>query len=58
MAKDDSTLADKEAILASLNIKAMTFDSTVFSNGEDIDNQSVSLKDSHIQGRTCHWVLL
>lgn len=26
---DDPTLADKEAILASLNIKAMTFDDTI-----------------------------
>ena len=26
---DDATLADKEAILASLNIKAMTFDDTI-----------------------------
>lgn len=26
---DDSNLADKEAILASLNIKAMTFDDTI-----------------------------
>ncbi|KAL1460188.1 hypothetical protein WDU94_012124 [Cyamophila willieti] len=33
---DDPTLADKEAILASLNIKAMTFDDTigVLSQGE------------------------
>lgn len=29
---DDATLADKEAILASLNIKAMTFDDTMSSN--------------------------
>ena len=26
---DDPTMADKEAILASLNIKAMTFDDTI-----------------------------
>ena len=35
---EDPTLADKEAILASLNIKAMTFDDTigVLSQGEEI----------------------
>ena len=35
---DDPTLADKEAILASLNIKAMTFDDTigVLSHSENI----------------------
>ena len=35
---EDPTLADKEAILASLNIKAMTFDDTigVLSQGEKI----------------------
>lgn len=34
---DDPTLADKEAILASLNIKAMTFDDTI---GKDKDGSS------------------
>lgn len=36
---DDPTLADKEAILASLNIKAMTFDDTigVLSQSKSID---------------------
>ena len=35
---EDPTLADKEAILASLNIKAMTFDDTigVLSQGENV----------------------
>lgn len=39
---DDPTLADKEAILASLNIKAMTFDDTigVLSQGIGIGNAS------------------
>ncbi|KAG8229685.1 hypothetical protein J437_LFUL010274 [Ladona fulva] len=32
---DDPTLADKEAILASLNIKAMTFDDTIGGNEQD-----------------------
>ena len=36
---DDPTLADKEAILASLNIKAMTFDDTI----------GVLSKGNHIQ---------
>ena len=34
---DDPTLADKEAILASLNIKAMTFDDTI-----GVLNQSIT----------------
>ena len=34
--RDDPTLADKEAILASLNIKAMTFNGKVTSNGEEL----------------------
>jgi len=38
---DDPTLADKEAILASLNIKAMTFDDTigVLTQGKKNDNE-------------------
>ena len=36
---DDPTMADKEAILASLNIKAMTFDDTI----------GVLSKGNHIQ---------
>lgn len=38
---DDPTLADKEAILASLNIKAMTFDDTigVLSHGKSVLKQ-------------------
>ncbi|RWS30797.1 calcium-activated potassium channel slowpoke-like isoform X10, partial [Leptotrombidium deliense] len=44
---DDPTLADKEAILASLNIKAMTFDDTIgvittTSNGIGIGNLNAS----------------
>ncbi|XP_055677169.1 calcium-activated potassium channel slowpoke isoform X3 [Lutzomyia longipalpis] len=38
---DDPTLADKEAILASLNIKAMTFDDTIgvlSQRGSELDN--------------------
>lgn len=38
---DDPTLADKEAILASLNIKAMTFDDTIgvlSQNSENAEN--------------------
>ena len=34
--RDDPTLADKEAILASLNIKAMTFNGKVTNNGEEL----------------------
>lgn len=41
---DDSNLVDKEAILCSLNIKAMTFDDTVgilhCSGNSGIDNAS------------------
>ena len=33
--RDDPTLADKEAILASLNIKAMTFNGKVTSKGKE-----------------------
>lgn len=42
---DDPTLADKEAILASLNIKAMTFDDTigVLSQGNFIINLYIKL---------------
>lgn len=42
---DDPTLADKEAILASLNIKAMTFDDTIgvlSQRGPDFDNLSAA----------------
>ena len=35
---DDPTLADKEAILASLNIKAMTFDDTIGVLNQNNDN--------------------
>ena len=40
---DDPTLADKEAILASLNIKAMTFGDII----TNIDT-SINVHDSHI----------
>ncbi|XP_016981801.1 calcium-activated potassium channel slowpoke isoform X30 [Drosophila rhopaloa] len=42
---DDPTLADKEAILASLNIKAMTFDDTIgvlSQRGPEFDNLSAT----------------
>ncbi|XP_073818753.1 calcium-activated potassium channel slo isoform X22 [Musca autumnalis] len=42
---DDPTLADKEAILASLNIKAMTFDDTIgvlSQRGPEFDNLSAA----------------
>ncbi|KAM8704017.1 hypothetical protein ACLKA7_008612 [Drosophila subpalustris] len=42
---DDPTLADKEAILASLNIKAMTFDDTIgvlSQRGPEFDNLSTT----------------
>ncbi|XP_037912306.1 calcium-activated potassium channel slowpoke isoform X1 [Hermetia illucens] len=42
---DDPTLADKEAILASLNIKAMTFDDTIgvlSQRGSEFDNLNTS----------------
>lgn len=42
---DDPTLADKEAILASLNIKAMTFDDTIgvlSQRGPEFDNLNTS----------------
>ena len=41
---DDPTLADKEAILASLNIKAMTFDDTigVLNHSKKIDDDLVN----------------
>ncbi|XP_065372397.1 calcium-activated potassium channel slowpoke isoform X16 [Calliphora vicina] len=42
---DDPTLADKEAILASLNIKAMTFDDTIgvlSQRGPEFDNLTAS----------------
>lgn len=42
---DDPTLADKEAILASLNIKAMTFDDTIgvlSQRGAEFDNLNTS----------------
>ena len=38
---DDPTLADKEAILASLNIKAMTFDDTI-----GVLNANMSMSDT------------
>ena len=38
---DDPTLADKEAILASLNIKAMTFDDTI-----GVLNSNMNMSDS------------
>ena len=43
---DDTNLADKEAILASLNIKAMTFDDTIGGNptNEDPAQQSEDAK--------------
>ena len=37
---DDPTLADKEAILASLNIKAMTFDDTIGVLNQSMLNRS------------------
>ena len=40
---DDPTLADKEAILASLNIKAMTFDDTI-----GVLNSNMNMSDSLI----------
>ena len=42
---DDPTLADKEAILASLNIKAMTFDDTI-----GVLNHSKKIDDDHVNG--------
>lgn len=45
---DDPTLADKEAILASLNIKAMTFDE-ITTNANN--NQSVGQISTHVQRR-------
>ncbi|XP_054269071.1 calcium-activated potassium channel slowpoke-like isoform X1 [Macrosteles quadrilineatus] len=43
---DDPTLADKEAILASLNIKAMTFDDTIGVLSQD-DSGVVSARNEH-----------
>ena len=48
---DDPTLADKEAILASLNIKAMTFDDTI-----GVLSQSESALASAVS-RLSHWQL-
>ena len=55
---DDPTLADKEAILASLNIKAMTFDDTigVLSQGTvafQVD-EIFYLKPQHAQFISCY----
>ena len=36
VSRDDPTLADKEAILASLNIKAMAFNGKVTGKGEEL----------------------
>lgn len=46
---DDPTLADKEAILASLNIKAMTFDDTigVLNQGALLHHYSFGIKYFH-----------
>ncbi|KAI1285718.1 Calcium-activated potassium channel slowpoke [Halotydeus destructor] len=51
---DDPTLADKEAILASLNIKAMTFDDTIgviTSNGPSLGNVNTTSPPLVIQRR-------
>ena len=49
---DDPTLADKEAILASLNIKAMTFDDTI---GVLNQSKSVSWLGGHM--KLCYYKL-
>ena len=48
---EDPTLADKEAILASLNIKAMTFDDTigVLSQGENMSFRELALNVVSVQ---------
>merc|ERR1719225_1824494 len=57
---EDPTLADKEASLASLNIKAMTFDDTigVLSQGSTAQNPLAppGLSHSPPQKRLCLWV--
>ena len=50
--RDDPTLADKEAILASLNIKAMTFNGKVISNGKELEKNNFELVASRIKQRT------
>jgi hypothetical protein len=56
---DDPTLADKEAILASLNIKAMTFDDTIGvlskSQCHNCNSQKyiVSMLYSHTKSTNC-----
>ncbi|XP_050429921.1 calcium-activated potassium channel slowpoke isoform X2 [Adelges cooleyi] len=47
---DDPTLADKEAILASLNIKAMTFDDTI---GVLTQDEAVVTKQFDTEGLNC-----
>lgn len=51
---DDPTLADKEAILASLNIKAMTFDDTIgvlSQRGSELDNLNTAASPIVLQRR-------
>jgi len=53
LTSDDSSLADKEAILATLNIKAMTFDDTFGALAKSTDKQEIKNKINKFHCRPC-----